>query len=89
VFAHLLAEDGRLVGQHDGVPGQGARPVSGWVPGEFILDPHEMVFRDPAFEGTVRIEVGLYDPQSGDRVRLLDGSDRFLLPLELAIEKSK
>jgi mannosyltransferase len=88
VFAHLLAGDGRLVGQHDGVPGQGARPVSGWVPGEFILDFHEMAFRDPAFEGMARVEVGLYDPQSGERVRLENGADRFLLPVELEIEKS-
>jgi hypothetical protein len=47
-----------------------------------------MVFRDPDFEGTVRVEVGLYDPQSGERVRLQDGADRFLLPVELEIEKS-
>jgi 4-amino-4-deoxy-L-arabinose transferase-like glycosyltransferase len=89
VFTHFLAEDGRLVAQHDGVPGQGARPVSGWVPGEFVLDPHDLVFRDPAFEGTVRVEVGLYDPQSGERVGLQDGSDRYLLPVELEIENSK
>jgi len=85
VFAHLLSEDGRLIGQHDTVPGRGKRPVSGWVTGEYIVDPHEMVFRDKTYGGTAFIEVGLYDPVSGDRVKLQDGSDRVLLPVELAI----
>jgi hypothetical protein len=86
VFVHLLADDGRLIGQHDGVPAQGQRPVSGWVAGEYILDPHEMLFRDLMYAGTAVIEVGLYNPLSGERVRLQDGSDHLILPVELAVE---
>jgi hypothetical protein len=86
VFAHILGADGRLIGQHDGVPDQGSRPVSGWVEGEYILDHHELSFRDPAYEGTAVIEVGLYNPTSGERIRVPDGSDHLLLPVELRIE---
>ncbi|MFN2192956.1 MAG: hypothetical protein ACK2T4_13995 [Candidatus Promineifilaceae bacterium] len=86
IFTHVLTVDGRLIGQHDGVPAQGQRPLSGWVAGEYILDRHEITFRDLTYAGTAVIEVGLYDPQNGERVRLTDGSDRFLLPLELLIE---
>lgn len=86
VFAHLLSEDGRLIGQHDGIPGQGERPVSGWVPGEYILDPHKLAFRDTTYDGTAIIEVGIYDPVSGERVKLQDNSDRILLPVKLSID---
>ena len=89
VFAHLLAEDGRLIGQHDGIPAQGQRPSAGWVPGEYILDYHELVFRDLTYEGSAVVEIGLYDPQTGERVRLPDGSDRFLLPVELPLLAGK
>ena len=86
VFAHILGADGRLIGQHDGVPDQGRRPVSGWVDGEYILDHHELAFRDLAYEGMAVIEVGLYDPTNGERIGMPDGSDHFLLPVELRIE---
>jgi mannosyltransferase len=88
VFTHILGADGRLIGQHDGVPDQGRRPISGWVKEENILDHHEITFRDRAYEGTAVIEVGLYDPLTGERIMLPDGSDHILLPVELRIENA-
>ncbi|MFN2206019.1 MAG: hypothetical protein ACK2UT_08895 [Candidatus Promineifilaceae bacterium] len=85
VFTHLLGENGRLIAQHDSIPAGGERPLSGWVEGEYILDRHEMVFRDVAYSGPAQIEVGFYDPASGERVRLADGSDHLILPVELTI----
>ena len=85
VFTHLLGEDGRLIAQHDSAPASGERPMSGWVEGEYIVDRHELAFRDTAYSGPALIEVGLYDPLSGERVRLADGSDRLILPVELTI----
>lgn len=84
VFAHILDADGRLVGQQDGVPGEGRYPTTGWQEGAFIVDPHAMVFREP-YTGPAAVEVGLYDPRTGARVLLADGRDHLILPLELAV----
>jgi hypothetical protein len=84
VFSHLLAADGHLVGQHDGRPAGGNRPTPGWVPGEIVADPHSMGFRE-AYTGSARVEVGLYDAASLNRVRGPDGQTFVLLPSELTI----
>lgn len=84
VFAHVLAGDGWLVGQQDGVPGDGRYPTTGWQAGAYIIDPHAMTFREP-YTGMAVIEVGLYDPLTGARVLLADGRDHFVLPVELSV----
>jgi mannosyltransferase len=84
VFTHVLAADGHLVGQHDGPPASGARPTAGWVPGEIIADPHTMTFREP-YAGAARVEVGLYDPDTMERVPV-EGDETFaLLPTMLTV----
>ena len=85
VFTHLLAADGRLVAQHDGPPVAGARPTRGWLTGEIIADPHEMVFRE-LYSGPSTIEVGLYDATTFDRVSTVDGEDAVILPTVADIE---
>jgi hypothetical protein len=85
VFVHLLAEDGRLIAQHDAPPDNGRRPTSGWVAGEFVVDPHEMTFREQGYTGPATIEVGLYDPDSGERLLTAEGRDFVYLTVELEI----
>jgi hypothetical protein len=85
VFTHLVAPDGRIIAQHDGVPAQGTRPTTGWVPGEYVLDEHALTFRDPTYGGPAKIHVGLYDPQSGVRLLLPDDADTFILPRTIDI----
>jgi 4-amino-4-deoxy-L-arabinose transferase-like glycosyltransferase len=85
VFTHLVAPDGRIIAQHDGVPAQGTRPTKGWVPGEYVLDEHALTFRDPTYGGPAKIHVGLYDPQSGVRLLLPDDADTFILPRTIDI----
>ena len=84
VFTHLLANDGHLVAQHDGVPAGGARPITGWIPGETIVDPHTLTFQDTAYTGPARIVVGLYDSVSG-RVVAETGDDYFFLPVAISV----
>jgi len=86
VFTHLLNTEGRLVGQHDGVPAEGHRPTTGWLPGEVIADPHNMIIKDPAHRGSTRIAVGLYDSATIERVCLTAGGDHLILPTEIFIE---
>jgi hypothetical protein len=85
VFAHVLAGDGRLIGQHDAPPVNGTRPTTGWVIGEYLIDRHPMTFREPDYVGEAKIEVGLYDPATGVRLTTLDGQDRVDLPVPLHI----
>jgi len=85
VFTHLLTEgEDRLVAQHDGPPAGGQQPTPGWVQGEVIVDPHLLRWREE-YTGTCSIEVGLYDPTTGERLPVYDWAgnclphDRLLL----------
>ena len=86
VFTHLLTEGGdRLVAQHDGPPAGGRKPTTGWVQGEIVVDPHLLRWRE-GYVGTCPIELGLYDPDTGERLPVYDRAgnrlphERLLLP---------
>ncbi len=85
VFVHLVDEDGRLIGQHDGRPVEGQRPTNTWITGDLLADRHLVMLHDPAYRGSAKINVGLYDPQTGQRVLLSNGSDFFQLPADFMI----
>jgi len=74
VFTHLLGADSRIWAQQDGIPVSGARPTTGWVPGEVIRDEVQLAVDPQAPPGDYVIEVGLYD--AGDpalpRLTVLD-----------------
>jgi hypothetical protein len=61
VFVHLLGPDGEVVTGHDGEPIFGTRPTTGWVPGEYITDPHDLSLPADLAPGEYVIEAGLYD----------------------------
>lgn len=82
VFVHALG-DGQVVGQHDGVPGNGRRPTTGWIAGEYIADPHPITFATATYTGEMILEVGLYDPALGTRLLTATGQDVFYLPLQV------
>ena len=84
VFVHLLAEDGRLIAQHDGPPAGGARPTNEWLEGEYVVDAHELVWREAGYSGPARLVVGLYNPLSGARLPTADG-DVFELPVTVTV----
>jgi hypothetical protein len=73
VFVHLLAADGKLLGQADGPP---ARPLSTWEDGDFVVDERPIAL--PA--GAASIALGLYEPDTGRRLRTLEG-DAVVLPI--------
>ncbi len=66
VFVHLLNSDGSLAAQHDGIPAEGTRPATTWLPGETLLDRHVLTVPD-SFSGDGRLVAGLYDPVTLDR----------------------
>ncbi|MCC6601642.1 MAG: hypothetical protein IT327_00440 [Anaerolineae bacterium] len=84
VFVHLLAEDGRLVAQSDGLPASWTRPTTGWLPGEFITDRHSLTLPNELPPGRYHLVTGLYLPNAS-RLQQPDGTDAiFLAPLSLS-----
>jgi hypothetical protein len=84
VFMHLLGDDGRIWGQKDDFPGQGALPTIGWVEGEVIVDEYEITVDPEAPVGDYQPAIGMYDPASGARLPMIDEKgeiqgDRILL----------
>lgn len=78
VFVHLLAEDGRLVAQSDGLPASWARPTTGWLPGEFITDQHSLTLPNDLPPGEYSLVTGLYLPNAS-RLQQPDGRDNIPL----------
>ncbi len=68
VFIHLLNREGQTVVQHDSLPGGGAFPTTGWLPGEYLVDHHTLDLPDDLPEAVYTLAVGLYDPVTGDRL---------------------
>jgi mannosyltransferase len=61
IFVHLLGPEGQVVTGQDGEPAFGARPTTGWVPGEYVTDPHEIIIPADLPPGQYVVEVGVYD----------------------------
>ena len=62
VFVHLADAAGRPWGQQDAPPALGARPTTGWLAGEFVADPRQIVVAEDVPTGRYRLLVGLYGP---------------------------
>lgn len=67
------------VAQTDGEPVAGDRPTASWQPNEPIIDAHAVWLKPDTPPGTYPIWIGLYDPQTNQRLKLADGADRLQL----------
>lgn len=79
VFVHLTDDNEILQVQRDSYPAAGARATSDWPPNSVILDRHSLMI--PAVLPTptrLRIDVGLYDYRTGQRLRV-NGADDWTL----------
>ncbi len=75
LFAQLFGRQGAKVGQRDTYPGLGHYPTSFWKPGQVILD-EVLIPVDPEAPAPsrLRLDVGLYDRETGQRLTAVDGS---------------
>ncbi len=71
VFVHLVGEGDYRAAQHDSDPQGGAAPTSTWSPGQIIPDAHPLTVAADAPPGAYRLVVGLYEAETGQRLRLL------------------
>jgi 4-amino-4-deoxy-L-arabinose transferase-like glycosyltransferase len=75
VFVHVADANDAVLAQSDAEPDGGARPTTGWRPGEYVADRHSLVWPESA--GPFAIYVGMYDPASGARLPVaVDGAPR-------------
>jgi hypothetical protein len=86
VFVHVLdpaAE--RVVAQRDAEPQDGHAPTTGWVVGEVIDDTYAITLPSNLAPGDYPLEIGVYDPRSGDRQLLPNGDNRVILNARLHV----
>jgi hypothetical protein len=84
VFLHLLDSGNQIVGQRDTEPGGGLRPTTLWGPGETVVDNYGVPVHPATPPGSVRLEVGIYDPVTGQRLITAEGENQVWLdPLEV------
>ena len=72
VFVHLLDSSGQLRGQADSPPMAGKYPTSVWDAGEVIADLRTLSLAPDLPAGEYKIAIGLYDPETGQRVPIVD-----------------
>ncbi|MCS6835881.1 MAG: hypothetical protein NZ750_07675 [Anaerolineae bacterium] len=73
LFLHLLDAEGNIVAQHDGPPTLPGRPTTTWDDPDEIIMSHVLALSLP--QSRARLVAGFYDPQSGARLRAVDGTD--------------
>ena len=78
VFTHLADAQGKIWGQRDGEPRNWTHPTSAWLEGEVVEDVYEIEVQAETPSGQYAIVVGMYDPQTGERLRVsgLAGEER-------------
>lgn len=86
-FVHLLDGNDTIRAQSDSEPAQGAHPTTSWLAGEVIRDAHTLTLPSTLSKGPYRLEIGLYDPRTGERLPFVDArgevsSDHIVLPLD-------
>lgn len=74
VFVHIGPPDGAPIAQHDSEPVAGYRPTDGWSPDERIVDRRGAWIAPDAPTGTYGVFVGLYDPDTGARLPVMQGN---------------
>ena len=67
-FVQLVAPDGSLVAQQDGIPGGGYAPSTGWKPGAPVADRRGLALPADMAPGDYRLIAGLYDAATGQRL---------------------
>jgi hypothetical protein len=71
IFVHYL-RDGELVAQADSRPAGGHYPTTIWRPGDVVNDDHYVAGVGASLTGRDVLRIGFWQPESGDKLYLLD-----------------
>jgi hypothetical protein len=74
LFLHVTAPDGFVKAQRDQQPFNGLWPTSRWTAGDVLADRYTIQLDDWLQPGEYLLLAGLYDPQSGQRLTLVNAS---------------
>jgi hypothetical protein len=69
LFLHLVAEDGAIVAQSDGL----GAPAAFWQKGDLIMQRHKLVI--PTTNSLYALHLGVYNPETGRRLLSEAGAD--------------
>lgn len=79
VFVQILDEQNNKIAEWNGAAGGDWYPTPAWQPDEQIWQDIPLTINADATPGTYRIITGVFDPATGQRLALPDGSDMLLL----------
>ncbi len=79
ITVQLVGPDGRVYGQRDAPPLEGAAPTSTWTPGEVLTDTYRFSVAADAPPGEYRLLTGVYTPETGERLPVQRGGDAVTL----------
>ncbi len=68
VFVHVLGSEGQLIAQRDSEPLAGTLPTTAWPLDREIHDRLAVILPDDLAAGLLTLRVGLYDPETGQRL---------------------
>jgi hypothetical protein len=78
VFVHLIDASGLVMAQSDGLPVNWTRPLPTWRAGERLLDVHALALPPDADLASATLRVGLYNPNTLERLPAYDAAGRRL-----------
>ena len=79
VFVHLGLPDAPPVAQNDSEPMQGTRSTDTWPTDQTFEDPRAVWIKPGTPPGPYALSLGLYDPATGQRLKLPNGADHLQL----------
>jgi 4-amino-4-deoxy-L-arabinose transferase-like glycosyltransferase len=83
VFVHALDANSQMLGQFDRSPGaQAGYPSSTWQVGDIVADTWNVEIPRDDWQNGVRLLVGVYNWQTGERLMESSGSDQVVLDLK-------
>lgn len=75
IFLHVIDDRGEIVAEANAQPLDGKFPLNGWVRGDWIRDPKQIVLAGVA-PGTYRLEIGIWDEATTQRLGVYDRDSR-------------
>jgi hypothetical protein len=78
VFFHLVEPDVARYAELTGHPGCDGYPTNKWLVGELIYDPYEVMVFPDAPAGTYPLFMGMYDPDTAERLDVYDASGELM-----------
>lgn len=72
IFIHIINQQHQLIVQQDSMPVNWLLPTTVWEPTEVIIDQHILVLPPDTLPGLYQVWVGMYDPETGQRLTITD-----------------